>query len=173
MIFHKKDSAIGEYFSQFSKTLYLTFIVLFLFCTGSLAEFSNKSERLFQSDRDSVRINGKVTDGDEQTVLGGVSVENLRSGNGTLTNTDGEFAIAVRNGDSLQFTFIGKAPKIVVYRGESFLDVVMSKNEGALAEVVITGFQNLDKKKFAGAATSRQWRRRARAGSSRCSTCRR
>src|SRR5690606_12394823 len=101
-----------------------------------------------------VRINGKVTDGDDQSALGGVSVENLRSGEGTLSNSDGEFAIAVRNGDSLQFTFISKAPKIIVYRGESFLDVVMSKNEGALAEVVITGFQNLDKKKFAGAATS-------------------
>ena len=154
MIYYKKDSAIREYFGQFSLALYLTFTVLCFFCTGLQAEHSNKAERLFQSAQDSVRVNGKVTDGDEQTALGGVSVENLRTGLGTITNSDGEFTITVSNGDSLQFTFISKAPKIVVYRGESFLDITLMKSEGALSEVVVTGFQNLDKKKFSGAATS-------------------
>ena len=154
MICYKKDSAIREYFGQFSLALYLTFTVLCFFCTGLQAEHSNKAERLFQSAQDSVRVNGKVTDGDEQIALGGVSVENLRTGLGTITNSDGEFTITVSNGDSLQFTFISKAPKIVVYRGESFLDITLMKSEGALSEVVVTGFQNLDKKKFSGAATS-------------------
>lgn len=155
MVFHKKEPAITAYFGQFPIASCLTFIVLCFFYTGSYAGYSSNSHLLFQSAmQDSVRVNGKVTDGDEQIALGGVSVENLRSGEGTMTGSNGEFTIAARNGDSLQFTFISKAPKIVVYRGESFLDVVLGKSEGALSEVVITGFQNLDKKKFAGAATS-------------------
>ncbi|HRN57750.1 MAG TPA: TonB-dependent receptor plug domain-containing protein, partial [Agriterribacter sp.] len=155
MVFHKMGVAIEPYFRRFSLVSCLILIVLCCLYTRSYAGHSHNSRLLFQSaGQDSVRVNGKVTDGDEQIALGGVSVENLRSGEGTMTSSNGEFTIAVRHGDSLQFTFISKAPKIIVYRGESFLDVILSKSEGALSEVVITGFQNLDKKKFAGAAAS-------------------
>lgn len=155
MISHKKVFAITAYFRQLPAACVLTFIVLCFFYTGSYAGHSNSSHLLLQSPlQDSVKVKGKVTDADEQSPLGGVSVENLRTGEGTMTNNLGEFTIAARNGDRLQFTFISKAPKIVIYRGESFLDVALARSEGALSEVVITGFQNLDKKKFAGAAAS-------------------
>ncbi|PVD53768.1 SusC/RagA family protein [Terrimonas sp.] len=103
---------------------------------------------------DTVTVRGKVSDADENVVLGGVSIENLRTRKGTTSNADGEFAIGAEVGDQLSFTFIGRAPKTIVYRGEKFLSVTLAKTEGALSEVIITGFQNLDKKKFSGAATS-------------------
>lgn len=103
---------------------------------------------------DTVTVRGKVTDADENTSLGGVSVENIRTRKGTTTNSEGEFAIGAETGDQLSFTFIGKAPKTIVFRGEKFLNISLAKADGALSEVIITGFQNLDKKKFSGAATS-------------------
>lgn len=100
------------------------------------------------------KVKGKVINGDDQSALGGVSVENLRNGEGAITNADGEFSISANKGDSLQFTFISMATRTVIYHGESFLNIIMNRGEGALSEVVITGFQNLDKKKFAGSAAS-------------------
>ncbi|MBX3256905.1 MAG: SusC/RagA family TonB-linked outer membrane protein [Chitinophagaceae bacterium] len=104
--------------------------------------------------QDSVRVRGKVTDADDKTPLPGVSVENLRSNQGVMTNSDGEFSLYAQVGDHIQFTYIGKAPKTIIFRGETFLPVELLKSDGALAEVVVTGFQNLDRKKFSGAAAS-------------------
>lgn len=104
--------------------------------------------------QDTVTVRGRVTDADEHTSLIGVSVENLRTGKGTITNAAGEFSIGVQNGDQLVFSFIGKSPKTIVFKGEKFLEIALAKADGALSEVVVTGFQNVDKKKFTGAATS-------------------
>ncbi len=101
-----------------------------------------------------MRVRGKVTDADEKTALSGVSVENLRTTQGTMTNSEGEFTLFAQVGDRIQFTYIGKAPKTIIFRGETFLPIELAKADGALSEVVITGFQNLDKKKFSGAAAS-------------------
>lgn len=110
-----------------------------------------KKESLFQ---DTVTVRGKIIDADENAALSGVSIENARTRKGTTSNAAGEFSIGAQNGDQLVFTFIGRAPKTVIFRGEKFLEVAMAKTEGALSEVVVTGFQNVDRKKFTGAATS-------------------
>ncbi|MFT3747546.1 MAG: SusC/RagA family TonB-linked outer membrane protein [Agriterribacter sp.] len=104
--------------------------------------------------QDTITVRGRVSDADENVALSGVSIENVRTRKGTTSNAAGEFAIGAEVGDQLSFTFIGKAPKTIVYKGEKFLAVTLTKTEGALSEVIITGFQNLDKKKFSGAAAS-------------------
>ena len=83
-----------------------------------------------------------------------VSVQNLVSGRGTFTNTQGEFSIGARRGDSLRFTYAGKAPHTIIFRGEKFLDVQLSESGKALSEVIVTGFQTIEKNKFAGAAAT-------------------
>lgn len=104
--------------------------------------------------QDTVVVKGKVTDTDDNTALSGVSVENLRTRKGTATNAAGEFAIGAQVGDQLQFTFVSRTPRTIIFRGETFLPVTLAKADGALSEVIVTGFQNLDKKKFSGAAAS-------------------
>ncbi|MFT3945814.1 MAG: SusC/RagA family TonB-linked outer membrane protein [Agriterribacter sp.] len=104
--------------------------------------------------QDTISVKGKVSDADEHIALSGVSVENVKTRKGTTTNSEGEFTIGARVGDQLTFTFIGRAPKTIVFRGEKFIEVTLAKTEGALSEVIVTGFQNVDKKKFTGAATS-------------------
>ncbi|MDH7462692.1 SusC/RagA family TonB-linked outer membrane protein [Chitinophagaceae bacterium 26-R-25] len=100
-----------------------------------------------------VKLRGKVTGQEDGAILGQVSVENLDTKRGVFTNTQGEFAIDVRNGDSIRFSYVGKAARTIVFKGQSFLAVTLS-NEGdkALSEVIVTGFQNIDKKKFSGAS---------------------
>jgi TonB-linked SusC/RagA family outer membrane protein len=123
--------------------------------------FSKKAESLLKSPASynapdsvpAVKLRGKVTGLEDGAILGQVSVENLDTKRGVFTNAAGEFAIEVHNGDSIRFSYVGKAAKTIVYKGQAFVNVSMS-NEGdkALSEVIVTGFQNIDKKKFSGAS---------------------
>ncbi|WP_109693916.1 SusC/RagA family TonB-linked outer membrane protein [Chitinophaga deserti] len=104
--------------------------------------------------QDSVpQARGRVMDAEENVPLPGVTVENLVSRKGTQTNSDGFYALAARSGDSLRFSYLGKRSIVRTYRGQP-LNVTLSKAEGQLSEVVVTGFQDLDKRRFAGAATT-------------------
>ena len=100
------------------------------------------------------RITGKVSNFEDGTPLAGASVENLRTRQGTLTNAAGIFFIEARSGDSILFSFAGKLSRTLAYTGQSSLDVELNRSERELGEVVITGYQNLERKKFTGAATS-------------------
>lgn len=100
------------------------------------------------------RLKGRVTGKEEDSPLLQVSVENLADHKGVFTNARGEFIITVQPGDSIRFSYVGKAPRVVLYRGQPFLSVQLSnEEERVLSEVVVTGFQNIDKNKFSGAST--------------------
>ena len=99
------------------------------------------------------KLKGKVTGREEDAPLGNVSVENLDEHKGVFTNGKGEFTISAQPGDSIRFSYVGKSPKVIVYKGQSFLPVeLFNEEERVLSEVIVTGFQNIDKNKFAGAA---------------------
>lgn len=158
MIFNERDHKPFTYSKIFFRGLSIIVIILSTFCVEAMAgshERTNARNTAFKNPLpDSIRVRGKVIDADDKISMSGVSVENLRSNQGTMTNGAGEFAIYAQAGDRIQFTYIGKAPKIIVFKGEAFLSVELTKSDGALSEVIVTGFQNLDKKKFSGAATS-------------------
>lgn len=97
---------------------------------------------------------GKVTDAEEKIPLPNVSIENLSTHKGTVTTVAGDFSIAARPGDSLRFRYLGKQPRVVLFSGQSVLNVMLSRTEGVLNEVVVTGFQNVTKTKFAGSAVT-------------------
>ncbi|MBX2924845.1 MAG: SusC/RagA family TonB-linked outer membrane protein [Chitinophagaceae bacterium] len=154
MLFSRKDRTVSnDFFCTIKQISFLlaAFLLSVLFTSARTGgHWSTYHDHL----QDSVRVRGKVTDADDKTPLPGVSVENLRSNQGVMTNSEGEFTLYAQAGDRIQFTYIGKAPKTILFRGETFLPVELQKSDGALAEVVVTGFQNLDKKKFSGAAAS-------------------
>jgi TonB-linked SusC/RagA family outer membrane protein len=97
---------------------------------------------------------GRVMDAEEKIPLPNVSIQNLSTHKGTVTTVTGDFFIAAKPGDSLRFSFLGKQPKVVLFSGQSVLNVTLGRREGALNEVVVTGFQNINKQKFSGAAVT-------------------
>jgi len=107
--------------------------------------------RFFQ---DTTVLRGKVSGIEEGSVLPQVSVQNLVSGRGSFTNSRGEFAIGARRGDSLRFSYAGKTPQSIIFRGEKYIEVHLSEGGKALSEVIVTGFQTIEKKKFAGSAAT-------------------
>lgn len=99
------------------------------------------------------KARGRVMDREENIPLPGVTVENLVNHKGVLTDGNGMFAVDARNGDSIRFSYIGKQPTVAIFRGGA-MSVSLGKSAGILSEVVVTGFQDLEKRKFAGAAVT-------------------
>ena len=130
----------------------LSFVFLFIFSHGYASP--GKFQAPVQDTIPAKRITGRVLNLEDSTPLSGASVVNMRSGRGTTTNSSGIFFIEAKAGDSIRFSFAGKIAQTLAYTGEAAMSVELSRSEGLLGGVVITGFQNLDRKKFTGAATS-------------------
>ncbi|MGC4037927.1 MAG: SusC/RagA family TonB-linked outer membrane protein [Chitinophagaceae bacterium] len=129
---------------------FLSFLTLFLFTC-----FVNDANATpFQDTIPTTKIRGKVTSSEDGLPAQGASVVNQRTKKGTVTNTAGLFTLDGVPGDSIRISATGRAAKIIAFTGQASIEVDLTKSEGILGEVVITGFQNLDKKKFAGAAAS-------------------
>ena len=75
------------------KNLLMTFLLAFFSLTSLVAQ-----------DR---KVTGKVTSAEDGSGLPGVTVSIKGTGRGTQTNVDGEYTVAVPNGSTLVFSFVG------------------------------------------------------------------
>lgn len=89
------------------------------------------------------------------TPLAGVSILVKGTSQGTVTDVNGRFELKnVKENSVLLFRFIGFAVKEVQLSSASAnLNVVLEETENKMSEVVVTGYQNVDRKLFTGAAT--------------------
>lgn len=91
-------------------------------------------------------------------VLPGVTVLVQGTKTGVVTDTKGNFQLALPEEQVknlvLQFTFVGMTPKTVVYKNELVMTVVMEEEIAALDEVVVTGYQVLDRRTQTSAISS-------------------
>ncbi|HSU51818.1 MAG TPA: SusC/RagA family TonB-linked outer membrane protein, partial [Segetibacter sp.] len=100
-------------------------------------------------------IRGKITDSIGNP-LTGVSVIIKGSRSGTSTNAAGEFQLGgVAERSTLEISSVGLATQEVrLAPGQMTLNIVMRQDAGTLQDVVVTGFQRIDKKRFTGAAVT-------------------
>ncbi|WP_338324461.1 SusC/RagA family TonB-linked outer membrane protein [Chitinophaga barathri] len=127
--------------------------ILLLFAAFTPAYTFGSETTAFQDSVPSSQIRGRVMDAEEKIALPGVTVENLVNRKGILTDANGNFVLAGRMGDSIRFSYIGKRVQVAIYRGQP-INIQLASLGGVLSEVVVTGFQDLDKRKFSGAATT-------------------
>jgi TonB-linked SusC/RagA family outer membrane protein len=99
-------------------------------------------------------IRGKVTT-KEGVPLQGVSVLVKGKNRGTTTNETGAFTLSgVLPASTVVFSIIGFESQEVKPAGRVSLTIALEPAANTLADVVVTGFQNIDKKKFTGAAVT-------------------
>ncbi|AEW00809.1 SusC/RagA family protein [Niastella koreensis] len=150
----KQNAFEAKAFQATCKRLFL--VVLVAGClpvtthASDIPHHINYNTRFFQ---DTAVLRGRVSGTEEGSILPQVSVQNLVNGKGSFTNVQGEFAIKARRGDSIRFSYTGKTPQTIIYRGEKYLEVHLNDGK-ALSEVIVTGFQTIEKKKFAGSAAT-------------------
>ncbi len=100
-------------------------------------------------------VTGKVVSEKDGEELPGVNIRVKNTTRGTITNVDGDYSLSVRgSGDTLVFSFIGFLPMEQVVGNRSVVNVRMASETRELDEVVVTGFQEVERKLFTGSAAT-------------------
>ncbi len=101
-------------------------------------------------------ITGKVTSTSDGTSLPGVNVVVKGSAVGTSTDANGQYSLSTPTGTvTLTFSFIGlESQDITVGAGRSVVNVEMAESATELTQVVVTGYNQTQRKDVIGAITS-------------------
>ena len=102
-----------------------------------------------------VRLVGKVTDEKGQP-LPGVTVMIKGTGMGGVTDVEGNYALDLPDAEDVRllFSFIGMKTQEVAYTGQKEVNVTMREENTQMDEVVVTGYQVVDRRKNTSAVTS-------------------
>lgn len=86
------------------------------------------------------RVSGKITSGEDNSPLSGVSVTVKGKKAGTQTDAAGNFSIDATPNDVLLFSYSGYSPKEVSVGASQNLNVALSTGADKLGEVVVVGY---------------------------------
>ncbi len=102
-----------------------------------------------------VRIHGVVMD-EKKVPIPGVTVRLKGASAGTATDKDGKFLFIYKQSKDivLIFSFIGMKTQEVKYTGQDTMRVILREDLMEMDEVVITGYQTIDKRHLTSAVTS-------------------
>ena len=130
--------------------------VLFLLLGWGEQALANKNENKEAANYGFVAdttIRGRITDS-LNVPLPGVSVTVKGTNNGTVTNAAGEFTLyGVPDDATLVISSVGfLSRELRLTRGQTNITASLLSEAGTLADVVVTGFQRIEKSRFTGAA---------------------
>ncbi len=97
------------------------------------------------------KVTGNVSDA-EGPIIGASVVEKGNSGNGTVTDLDGNFTLNVKPGATIVITYIGYQKQEIAVGNQSNISVTMKTDDKTLDEVVVVGY-GVQKKKLVTGAT--------------------
>ncbi|MDR0542477.1 MAG: TonB-dependent receptor [Dysgonamonadaceae bacterium] len=95
-------------------------------------------------------IRGVVTDTQNEPLIG-VSVKETVSGEGTVTDMEGQFQLSVASGARLQFSYIGYKTVEIPVDSRPVYNVRMAEDISELDEVVVVAYGTQRKKEITGA----------------------
>lgn len=99
------------------------------------------------------QINGKVTSASDPGGLPGVNVLVKGTSQGVMTDIDGNFSIEASPDATLVVSFVGYVTQEIRVGGQTRVNVVLVDESRELDAVVITGFQEVERKLFTGSAS--------------------
>jgi len=88
-----------------------------------------------------ITVSGTVTAPDNNQSMIGVSVLEIGTGNGTITDMDGNFLLSVPPNAVLRFSYVGFLSQKVPVKGRTIIDVVLEEEIELLNEVIVTGYK--------------------------------
>ena len=95
-------------------------------------------------------VSGTVTEQASSFPLPGVNVLIKGTATGTATDFDGNYQLAVNNGDVLVFSYVGYVTQEITYTGQSRVDVQMVEDAAQLDEIVLIGYGSVKKEDLTG-----------------------
>ncbi|MDL2303719.1 TonB-dependent receptor [Bacteroides sp. OttesenSCG-928-D19] len=87
-----------------------------------------------------IQIKGVIVGGQDNEPLPGVNVLEKGTGNGTITDIDGQFTLTVPSDAVLNISYIGFVTQEVPVRGQSSIRISLKEDTEMLDEVVVIGY---------------------------------
>ncbi len=103
-----------------------------------------------------VNLSGTVTSAVDNLPLPGVSVIIKGTNQGTSTDFDGKYAIAVNIGDVLEFSSVGSKTVSITVGSQTVINVALQLDSQSLDEIVVIGYGTQRKADLTGAITTIQ-----------------
>lgn len=127
---------------KMKKTSRLFAIVVLFLMSLSLSAQSNLSD-----------MRGQVVDASSQEALIGVTVKEVGSNSGTVTDLDGNYTLKVKAGANIEFSYVGY--KTVIYKAGNVPAIVKLQEDSKLIdEVVVVGFGTQKKVNLTGSVAT-------------------
>ena len=101
-----------------------------------------------------VTVKGTVKDKTGETVIGASVVQKGNTGNGTITDIDGNFTLSVPANSTLVISYVGMKTQEITLKGQTKINVVLDDDSQALDEVVVIGYGTVQKKDLTGSVAS-------------------
>lgn len=98
-----------------------------------------------------ISVRGVITSKTDGEPIIGASVRQPGTGNGTITDFNGNFTLSVPTGSNLVISYIGF--KTVTVQAAASLNIVMEEDAQALDEVVVTGYMSEKKADLTGSVS--------------------
>ncbi len=121
---------------------------------GILILISTPFSAAFASTQQKLAIQGKVVDTDNEPLTGVNIIEKGNLYNGTITDFDGNFKLEVNPNSVLLFSFIGFENKEVTIANGNAITVILTSDLLSIDEVIITGYQKIEKRKLSSSVVS-------------------
>ncbi|MCG8579773.1 MAG: carboxypeptidase-like regulatory domain-containing protein, partial [Bacteroidales bacterium] len=140
---NKSDATVEEILNEVLNNTGLTFSMIDgVIVIKALEENVSELQQPYQE-----TIRGTVADRKTGELLPGVNVVVKNSRLGTITDVNGEFEISMPSGKkALIFSFIGYQMKEVPLDGKHILNVQLDEEIHKLGDVVVTGYQTIDRR---------------------------
>jgi len=125
-----------------SKKLIRPFSLLFLFFLFPLCAFAQ-----------TITVKGVVKDANGETLIG-VSVMEVGTSTGTITDVSGNYEIKTRANSSLSFSYLGYQKQVISVSGKTRIDIILKDQDKSLSEVVVVGYGTQRKEAVTGSVAS-------------------
>lgn len=97
------------------------------------------------------KVSGTVKDANGEPLIG-VSVMEVGTNNGAVTDVNGKYTLSVKPGAKLKLSYIGFTSKTIKASGNS--QVVLDEDNTALNEVVVVGYGTMRRKDVTSSITT-------------------
>jgi len=111
---------------------------------------NNRIETFLQQNK----VTGRVTDIENNVGLPGVNVLEKGTSNGTITDSNGEYALEVGANATLVFSYVGYANEEIAVGNRSTVNVSLTPDIASLQEIVVVGYGSMKKRDVTGAVSS-------------------
>ncbi len=115
-------------------------VSVFIFLPDALSA----KDKHYQDDK--ITVSGVVNDNTGEP-LPGVNIFEKGTGNGTVTNVDGNYKLVVDRNSTLAFSFVGFQTREIAVDGRTNIDVVLEEETLGLDEVVVTAMGIVSEKR--------------------------